>query len=438
MPHLPQVAWTTIIDNVVMVDGITYDVTVVPVDPNEPGAQFSEKEIGYYLKDNVGHTYSISGINIDGNPDRIRVVDDFSENIGPQSGQFAFVYKSVGDGSAPYLAPIRHERLDESALDYSRAIELDVLWTSMFRLNQNPPQTVIGGSPIFSEGIESKYVDLQSIVDPPYKEGRVYYDPISHSLTIKNDVSGISHNLGREHLKRVKRQNMSSQKIFNGQVVYINGVESNIPTVELAIADKYSTSRVIGVATMDIEIGGEGDITLLGDVNDIDLSGFTSAGIVYLSATTPGGMTQDKPTGGNFPIIVGVAQIIGENGSLFVNPQLSEHTDELVKPRGFTNYVDGVDTTLSFNDSTRTLTIAPVGSSFYYYFNGEKYIKTTSESIVIPDLEGMHFVYYNEGSLNLTSSPTYDTIIDIIRNKVLVSVIYLAISLISGIAFSIA
>ena len=129
MSYLPQVAWSTIVYDVVRLTSTTYRVTVVPIDVNEPGS--GEKVVGYYLKDNGGFTFPITTINIDGDPDNVIVTDELEHGQGPIVGQPAFVYKSVGDGEAPYLAPVRHQRLDKSALDYSRSIELDILWKAV-------------------------------------------------------------------------------------------------------------------------------------------------------------------------------------------------------------------------------------------------------------------------------------------------------------------
>lgn len=120
--HLPQVAWRTILKNVVMVNDSTYAVEVDPIDYNEPGA--IQRIIGNYLKDFVGHTYSI----IDSTSTTITVVDVFQAGVGPQTDRAAVVYRSVGDGLSPYLAPIYYNYLDKSAFDYSRSIELSVLW----------------------------------------------------------------------------------------------------------------------------------------------------------------------------------------------------------------------------------------------------------------------------------------------------------------------
>ena len=126
MSYLPQIAWSTIINDVVYVSSRTYRITIFHIDVNEIGSPTID--VGYYLKDYVGYTYSIIEINVDGDNSHINVYDDFNVGYGPQSGQIAFIYKSVADGDAPYLAPIRHKKLDESALDYTRSIELDVIW----------------------------------------------------------------------------------------------------------------------------------------------------------------------------------------------------------------------------------------------------------------------------------------------------------------------
>src|ERR1035437_8767248 len=121
----PAVAWSTVVTDVVMTD-TTYNVTVEPYDINDPGS--GQIEVGYYLRDNVGHTYSILAKNVDGNSNRINVRDDFHSTESPQTGQMAFVYKSVGNGTAPYVGATNDIRLDQSARDYAKAREYDIIW----------------------------------------------------------------------------------------------------------------------------------------------------------------------------------------------------------------------------------------------------------------------------------------------------------------------
>ena len=131
---LPSVAWRSDTVDVVVISEATafeptvYGVTVYPLDDNDPGAIDFVLEVGFFLKDFVGRSYSIVAINVGGIQGRINLSDDFRFGAGPQVGQNCIVYKSVGEGESPYLAPIYYRHLDESALEFSRQAELEILW----------------------------------------------------------------------------------------------------------------------------------------------------------------------------------------------------------------------------------------------------------------------------------------------------------------------
>lgn len=61
------------------------------------------------------------------------------------------------------------------------------------------------------------------------------------------------------------------------------------------------------------------------------------------------------------------------------------------EPTGFLNNTDSV---ISFDDSTRTLSISAVGSTFTYYISGAKIDITTTKTCQIPDVEGKHMIYF--------------------------------------------
>jgi hypothetical protein len=130
--YLNSVAWRTYSKDVTLLTSetestpATYRITVSPIDVNEPGADTSKKEVGYFYKDYIGHTYSI----IAKASTTIDVSDDFRCNQGPQSGFQGIVYKSVWKGRSPYLAPVYYRHLDRVAMDYSRQIELDILYSN--------------------------------------------------------------------------------------------------------------------------------------------------------------------------------------------------------------------------------------------------------------------------------------------------------------------
>jgi hypothetical protein len=78
--------------------------------------------------------------------------------------------------------------------------------------------------------------------------------------------------------------------------------------------------------------------------------------------------------------------------------------------------------TISFDDGSRTFTIAPTGSSFSYYADSILYTKTAAppNEIVIDDAEGLHFIYYDGATLSKTTAFTSDLVL----NKALIAIIY--------------
>jgi hypothetical protein len=66
-------------------------------------------------------------------------------------------------------------------------------------------------------------------------------------------------------------------------------------------------------------------------------------------------------------------------------------------------FVDRAESTLSLNDLTREVTITPTGVMFRVYSNGNYYEKTDPETVEIPDVEGLHWVYYDGMGVLLTT-----------------------------------
>lgn len=63
------------------------------------------------------------------------------------------------------------------------------------------------------------------------------------------------------------------------------------------------------------------------------------------------------------------------------------------EPNGFVNRDDSV---ISFNESLRKFTIAPKITSYQIFSWGNLFTKDAAESIIIPDTEGRHFIYFDE------------------------------------------
>ena len=83
-------------------------------------------------------------------------------------------------------------------------------------------------------------------------------------------------------------------------------------------------------------------------------------------------------------------------------------------------YENRTDSTLTFDNATRTLTVAPTGAGFIYYHDSVRYYRTTSATHQIPDTEGLHYVYFTGTSL--VSTQLFS--LEIISNFAFTAVVY--------------
>lgn len=93
--------------------------------------------------------------------------------------------------------------------------------------------------------------------------------------------------------------------------------------------------------------------------------------------------------------------------------------NELQKePTGFANRTESV---VTFDDSLRTITVAPTGASFDVYIKGKKYTKELPETISIGNESGNHYVFYNPSG-TLTSTNIFDS--SLFLDNAMVSIVY--------------
>lgn len=104
------------------------------------------------------------------------------------------------------------------------------------------------------------------------------------------------------------------------------------------------------------------------------------------------------------------------------NAQLAElPVGDSVLDKNKNGFVNRTDSAYSFNDGTRTFTIAPVSVSFIFYANGVEYIKTTAQTVTITDTEGQWFIYFNSAGV-LIATQTFTPLL--ITEYAFVSVLY--------------
>lgn len=88
--------------------------------------------------------------------------------------------------------------------------------------------------------------------------------------------------------------------------------------------------------------------------------------------------------------------------SIVIDNQLHQYTRE---PMGFPNRADS---TISFNTSTRVFTIAPVSGSFSFFVQGNQYIKTTAQTVTIPNVSDLYLIYFNTSGVLSYRTSAYD------------------------------
>ena len=90
-------------------------------------------------------------------------------------------------------------------------------------------------------------------------------------------------------------------------------------------------------------------------------------------------------------------------------------------PLGANGQIDTVRSTITFTNLSRTFSIAPTVDYFYFYHSGREFKKVNAETIVIDDIEGLHYIYFDEnGIIQKTTTFSYD----IILKNVFVAIIY--------------
>ena len=168
-------------------------------------------------------------------------------------------------------------------------------------------------------------VDLRlkdSASSPSHQEGRLFYNSDSHAIVAYNDESEISQRLGQEEYLRVR--NSTGATIIAGTPVIITGTYSSLaPTIAPGNAVTSTNSKVVGLATHDIENNSFGYVTTHGIVRDIDTSSFTDGDEIFLS-TVSATVTATCPVIPNYCMPIGyVIKSHATTGCILV--QLGKH-----------------------------------------------------------------------------------------------------------------
>lgn len=173
------------------------------------------------------------------------------------------------------------------------------------------------------------YIDVDTAAGVVSTVARMSWNDTDGTLDLGLKGGNVTLQVGQELVQRVT--NTTGSALTDGQVVYVTGAQGNRVTVGLAQATSDSVSAtILGVVTEPIADNQQGFITTEGLVRNIDTSAFNEGDVLWLSASTAGGITNVKPTAPNHLVMIGYCvRSHASVGSIFVKTQNGYEISEL-------------------------------------------------------------------------------------------------------------
>ena len=302
---------------------------------------------------------------------------------------------------------------------YSASYASNVSATSSMALSLQPGASIyLSQSYIYSN---------LSASAPPFVDGQLWWDKISHTYTIDTLQSRLQ--LGQENYIRA----IAGEFIPNGSAVYINGADIDpdapavptvkIPVVFLAIADGTGLhASVVGIIRADTLSGSTGYVLQAGVVHGVNMTGFNIGDTLWLSNITPGGFINSNPGQPYETIELGYCQVNGSGGSFIVS--VTPVPAPANAYAGLTNYPLLVDNTSSF-----TLLVNSSSVNLYNNSTGVGAIigyNVPGKTFSIPTATSASFIYATTNGISASYAITNnETVINGI-NTVRVATVYRA------------
>jgi hypothetical protein len=191
-----------------------------------------------------------------------------------------------------------------------------------------------GGTGYGTDGIGTLTFDTTPDTGTALTEGQLRWNADEKTLDLKMAGSAVTQQIGQELLMRVH----SASAVSNGQVVYISGSNSGLPSVTVASANSTNARKTLGVATEDIGAGSDGYIALSGLVRGLDLSAYSAGQELWLANS--GDFTGTEAAYPDYKIRIGFVVLNSDgDGSFFVAPKFFENG--YVNGTGKIGYITG-------------------------------------------------------------------------------------------------
>jgi hypothetical protein len=119
-------------------------------------------------------------------------------------------------------------------------------------------------------------------------------------------------------------RNTTGVDVAVNKAVYFSGSTGNKPNFALACADDEGTMPAVGVTTAAVVNNAYGEIMIVGRLNKVktDYAGWLEGQALYVDPTTPGELTNVRPTHPDLAQWVGTIEVVhATNGAILVNAQ---------------------------------------------------------------------------------------------------------------------
>jgi hypothetical protein len=151
--------------------------------------------------------------------------------------------------------------------------------------------------------IDLDYLDFETTLGHSVGVGELAWNDTDGTLDL-GLKGGLKNKVGQQLV--VRARNTSGSTISKGSVVLVVGVAGGFVGINLAQADSVANSATaFGIVAEDIADASNGFVTINGIIHGVNTNAFNEGDILYLSPTTPGAITNNKPESPNYIVVIG-------------------------------------------------------------------------------------------------------------------------------------
>jgi hypothetical protein len=219
--------------------------------------------------------------------------------------------------------------------------------------------------------------------DGPVKEwkaGQLQHDPVENVLLYDSEIEDVRASIPEELWYSCINNNTAD--IPDGTAVYASGICPTTGRIEVSLAradDPFTSLQTLGLTTSTIKgttsepTNAEaryGKVTHFGKVRNLNTTGKTEGGVIWLSATVAGEVTQTKPAVGSQLILMGTTlKEDSSEGSYWVKINLTSNSVPSYKSETFSSRGVGAGTYYLFGDyiaPSTDITLTQAASTFSF------------------------------------------------------------------------